>query len=151
MVLPQCGFFIVVNQSARGTIRLYSEIETLKLHEVVARDFELQLKHFSNITPNGLKKSNRLKYVLILFFGPTCSFDKPTRSNESVYFLKVLVLILYNNLTFKWHFISWQYICVTFSQQKLVCVSSWNIHMDELYVFFTLDHCKGFFLFRICP
>ena len=92
MILPQYGFFIVVNQSTRNTIRLYSKIETLKLHV--------------DITPNGMKKSYRLKYILILFFRLTCSFDEPTRSNESIYFLKVLVLISYNDLTFEWHFIS---------------------------------------------
>ena len=34
MILPQYGFFIVVNQSTRNTIRLYSKIETSKLHVV---------------------------------------------------------------------------------------------------------------------
>ena len=45
MILPQYGFFIVVNQSTRNTIRLYSKIETSKLHVVVA------------ITLNALKKN----------------------------------------------------------------------------------------------
>ena len=39
MILPQYGFFIVVNQSTRNTIRLYYKKETLKLHVVVARDY----------------------------------------------------------------------------------------------------------------
>ena len=41
MILPQYGFFIVVNQSTRNTIRLYSKIET----------------SCWNITLNALKKN----------------------------------------------------------------------------------------------
>ena len=42
MILPQYGFIIVVNQSTRNTIRLYSKIET---------------SYCWNITLNALKKN----------------------------------------------------------------------------------------------